>query len=237
MDFAIIAAGEGSRLRDEGFQLPKPMVSLEGMPIIHRLINIFIRNSAERIVIIINDYSTELESYLNALVLPIALTIIKKTTPSSFHSFYELTPHLVSNKFCVTTVDTVFNEDEFSAYIAAFKSSSHLDGLMAVTTFVDDESPLYVGTGADMMITCFDDQNMEAVYISGGIYCFRNTVFPTVKKAVEKGINRMRNFQRSLLTDDLAIKAYPFSKIIDIDHLSDIQLAEEWLAAGSSGEG
>jgi NDP-sugar pyrophosphorylase family protein len=208
------------------------MVQLEGLPMIHRLINIFLRNNAERIFIIINEHSAELEFFLNTLVLPIPMTIIKKDTPSSFHSFFELMPHLVNDKFCVTTVDTVFGEDEFSAYIEAFKNSLELDGLMAVTSFVDDESPLYVTTDSDLMITGFDDEESAgAAYVSGGIYCLSSNVFPTVKKAAGAGVNRMRNFQRSLIADGLSIKAYPFSKIIDIDHVSDIQVAEKWLEA------
>jgi len=37
----------------------------------------------------------------------------------------------------------------------------------------------------------------------------------------------MRNFQRQLVADGLLLKAYPFSKIIDVDHCSDIVKAEE----------
>jgi NDP-sugar pyrophosphorylase family protein len=236
MDFAIIAAGEGSRLKAEGFNLPKAMVNLDGLPMIQRLINIFLRNKAERIFIIINEDSAELESYLDALVLPVPLTIIKKNTPSSFHSFYALAPYLVSDKICVTTVDTVFDEDEFSAYIETYKNSLELDGLMAVTSFVDDESPLHIATDADLMITGFDDESSAAsAYVSGGIYCLRQSVLPAIKKAAMNGIERMRNFQRSLITEGLSIKAYPFSKIIDIDHVSDIHVAEEWLADSSAG--
>ena len=54
MKFAIIAAGEGSRLAQEGVKEPKPLVSLHGTPIIERLIKIFNRHNAESINIIIN---------------------------------------------------------------------------------------------------------------------------------------------------------------------------------------
>lgn len=230
MDFAIIAAGEGSRLKEEGFDHPKPMVILEGLPMIHRLINIFIRNGAERIFIIINEHSAELESYLNRLVLPVRIQLIKKSTPSSLHSFYELTQFFVSDKICLTTVDTVFNEEEFSNYIAAFNNDAEVDGLMAVTDFVDDERPLYVTTAFDLIVTGFEDEKNISSFVSGGVYCFGNRVFATVKKAVDTGMQRMRNFQRLLLSEGLHIRAYPFSKIIDVDHVTDIHLAEEWLA-------
>lgn len=240
MDFAIIAAGEGSRLKKEGFDHPKPMVILEGLPMIHRLINIFIRNKAERIFIIINEQSYELEVYLNSLVLPVPLKIVKKTTQSSLHSFYQLTTCFVSNKVCLTTVDSVFNEEEFRGYITAFKKDENLDALMAVSTFIDDESPLYVSTDPGLKITGFDDEKTnQSAYVSGGIYCFRKSIFDTIKKAVDNGTERMRNFQRQLLTEGFYVQAYPFSKIIDVDHMRDITLAEKWLSSpvhrGGSG--
>ena len=38
MKFAIIAAGEGSRLQQEGVELPKPLVKVCGEALIDRLI-------------------------------------------------------------------------------------------------------------------------------------------------------------------------------------------------------
>ena len=44
-----------------------------------------------------------------------------------------------------------------------------------------------------------------------------------------EGKSHMRNFQRELLSDGMHLKAYPFSKILDIDHASDIEKAETFL--------
>ena len=38
------------------------------------------------------------------------------------------------------------------------------------------------------------------------------------------------NFQRSLVAGGMKLKAYPFKKIIDIDHAEDIAKAEEFIA-------
>lgn len=51
MKFAIIAAGEGSRLATEGVTQPKPLIPLCGVPMIERLIRIFHRCGAEEIII------------------------------------------------------------------------------------------------------------------------------------------------------------------------------------------
>lgn len=49
MDYAIIAAGEGSRLAQEGVKWPKPLVRLNGVALIDRLIDVFMKNNATSI--------------------------------------------------------------------------------------------------------------------------------------------------------------------------------------------
>jgi NDP-sugar pyrophosphorylase family protein len=236
MNYGIIAAGEGSRLAHEGFTLPKPMVSLNGQMLIDRLIDTFARNNAESISIIINDNSSPLEDHLTqAADFPVR--IVKESTPSSLHSFYVLLETFgASEPICLTTTDTVFREEEFKAFIEAFENNPELDGLMAVTSFVDDESPLFVHVDADNRITSFTDSNNgQTRFVSGGIYCLRKNALDTVKESVDRGTSRMRNFQRQLLYKGLKLKAFEFSKIVDVDHVQDIHTAEEFLNSMRAG--
>jgi NDP-sugar pyrophosphorylase family protein len=231
MNYAIIAAGEGSRLAKEGFTLPKPMVSLNGEMLIDRLVNVFAGNNAEAIYIIINEEAELLEAHLADLSSRFPLKLTRKTTPSSLHSFYELLQNAKGvNAVCLTTTDTVFREAEFKEFIEAFEADQDIDGMMAVTTFIDDESPLFVQADAELNITAFTDSNEgNTPFISGGIYCLRGKALQVATDAVENGTNRMRNFQRQLLTSGMRLKAYPFSKIVDVDHVADIETAEHFL--------
>lgn len=231
MKFAIISAGEGSRLAQEGVQLPKPLVQLNGMAMIDRLIHIFAKNGAEQVVVIINNEVAQTKEHLALLkkVSEVPLEVIVKTTPSSMHSFYELSTYLKDDKFCLTTVDTIFREEEFSRFIETFKASDK-DGLMAVTDYIDDEKPLYISTDEELNITGFHDaRTPDCCYISGGIYCLTPKSIDTLQRCMENGMSRMRNFQRQLVADGLHLGAYPFSKILDVDHASDIEKAEAFL--------
>lgn len=214
MDYAIIAAGEGSRLVQEGVKWPKPLVQLNGTALIDRLINVFLKNDASSISIIVNEEMTEVQEHLRKLELPVPFYLLVKSTPSSMHSFYELSHHLDSDHICLTTVDTIFKEEEFGGYIQAFLKDSQLDGLMAVTDFIDDEKPLYVDTDNDLVIRGFLDKQGEppCSYISGGIYCLRRSGLKVLNNAIGQGMSRMRNYQRQLIAEGLKLKAYPFSK-------------------------
>lgn len=231
MKFAIIAAGEGSRLQQEGVALPKPLVNIHGEAMIDRLLRIFRENGAKEIVLIVNTLNPMTEQHILRLKEEGKANDVKmvvKSTPSSMHSFAELAPYLSDDMFCLTTVDTIFREAEFKSYISKFKQSEY-DGCMAVTDYVDDEKPLYVATDSDLNIVGFHDQNEGDKYISGGIYCLRPNALKTLDRCMKEGQSRMRNFQRALVVDGLKLKACPFSKILDVDHAEDIAKAEVFL--------
>jgi len=230
MNYAIIAAGEGSRLAQEGVAKPKPLVDICGEPMIGRLINLFCRCNAESISIIVNEQMTEVREYIESLSLDIPLNLVVKTTPSSMHSFFELSRVIPKGRFCLTTVDTIFREQDFRPYIEAMEADERYDGMMAVTDYIDDEKPLYVQTDDDLNITAFRDERYDgAKYISGGIYALNEKAINVLADCMERGVARMRNFQRALVDAGLRLKAYPMGKILDVDHAGDIEKAENFI--------
>ena len=231
MRYAVIAAGEGSRLAQEGMTTPKPLVKIGGECMVDRLVRIFVAAGAKEVCVVCNPSS---EAYIKSRQEAGApLRSIVRTTPSSMHSMYELMPMLEGDEpFVLTTVDTVFHESEFQDYVAAFEkmvAAGEADGLMGVTTYIDDEKPLYVATDDDLNIRAFLDADENPRYVSGGIYGLTPCALATLRRCVDRGESRMRNFQRALLTDGLQLKAYPFTKVIDVDHAGDIAKAEALL--------
>jgi NDP-sugar pyrophosphorylase family protein len=230
MRFAIIAAGEGSRLASEGIKAPKPLIEIQGVPLIERLVRIFARRGADSINIIVNEQQPETLAHIRELQKLFPINVVVKSTPSSMHSLHALSHLLRGDKFCLTTVDTLFREEEFAEYIKTFKESDG-DGIMAVTDYIDDEKPLYVDTDSQLDITAFCDKPTEnSRYISGGIYGLTPKALDILDECMAEGIERMRNFQRRLVDGGMRLKAYPFTKIIDIDHAEDIAKAESFIS-------
>lgn len=231
INFAIIAAGEGSRLKKEGINGPKPLLTLNGVPMIARLIQIFTNQGAQRIHIIINKQAPELKEYLTATDFGVPIVLITQDTPSSLHSFHAL---IQANpqweNCCLTTTDTIFKEKEFKSYLEQFKGNPQVDAYMGITPFVDDESPLYVSADSSLQITEFTDSKQpKSTYVSGGIYGLRKNALNLVDKSIKEGNSRMRNFQRALLENDLKVKGHVFEKIVDVDHIQDRITAETFL--------
>ena len=235
MRYAIIAAGEGSRLAQEGVAVPKPLVKVGGECLIDRLIRIFAANNATSICVICRP-DERLENHLRQWRLQgVDVQYITRTTPSSMHSMYELSPLLAGDEsFIVTTVDTVFSEKAFGNYVAALEQGVRedcIDGLMGVTDYVDDERPLYVTTDDALNILSFRDADEHPHYISGGIYGLTPSALTVLRNCVERGESRMRNFQRALLCEGLRLKAWPMGMVFDVDHAADVKKAEQFLSA------
>lgn len=228
MHFAIIAAGEGSRLKSESVDLPKPLVKINNVPMIERLISIAIKNGAESISCITNEEFFDVQEYLKKKTFSVPFNFIIKSTPGSLHSFYELRPFLENKSFCLTTVDTIFAETEFQNFLAAAESNNY-DGLLAVTDYIDDEKPLCVEINNEMRILRFEDTSNNLKLATGGIYYFSKNIFNVMESAVNAGTKRLRNFLKLLVEKNYNIHAHKFSKIIDVDHVRDIKIAEEFL--------
>ena len=236
MKFAIIAAGDGSRLAQEGITEPKPLVKVRGERLIDRLIRIFMGNNATEIVVICNEQMSDVASHLKMIQdeglngRHVPLRFIIKSTPSSMHSFYELRHFLRDEPFILTTVDTIFDESEFHDYVLSFqdKIAHGTDALMGVTDYIDDEKPLYVGVDNVMRINgYYDTPQADSRFISAGIYGLTASSFDILEACIEKGESRMRNFQRALVATGLRIEAFPLTKVFDIDHIEDIRKADE----------
>jgi len=229
MHYCIIAAGEGSRLREEGFNNVKPLVKVAGEYLIERLIRIFKNNYVEQITIIINEESNSLQHFLESKDFGVKINLIVKSTPSSLHSFWNIIHNSNFTECCLTTVDTIFEERNFKQYISEFISHKEYDALMGITKYIDDEKPLYVKTSQDNRVEAYlDSKDNESVdSVSAGIYCVRDKALKVVDTTINKGIYRMRNYQRALLENNLNVRSFLFSKVIDIDHVEDIAKAEK----------
>ncbi len=249
MKYGLIAAGQGSRLVADGITTPKPLIQVGGETLLDRLFRIFCENGAKDISIIINEEMKEVFDYLMNMKLPLPLNLVVKSTPDSFHSFCELMPFLQEKKvdagveygkdgddsggkFCLTTIDPIFQEKEFASYIRRFQEDDEHDALMGVTDYIDDEKPLYVRTDAEtLQITGYANTAYDGCrFISAGIYCMNQRALALLPEAQEAGVKRMRGFQQYLVDAGLQVQAYPFGKVIDIDHATDVIAAESMLS-------
>ncbi len=230
MNFAIIAAGEGERLKSEGINLPKPLICINNVPMLERLLMVINKQEPDSINIIINEDAEEVNNFISNHYLRNKINLIVKSTESSLHSLYELKLFLQDKPFCLFTVDTIFSKFEFKSFINFINTMKHFDGVLGITEFIDDEKPLYVELDKNNLITKFNDKANNGSFVTGGIYYFTTSMYKEIDFAVKNNYKRLRNFLKLLIEKKYHLYGYAFSKIIDVDHADDIKTAEKFLA-------
>jgi NDP-sugar pyrophosphorylase family protein len=236
MRFAIIAAGEGSRLRAEGIATPKPLLPIGGVPLIERLLRLARENGARSVAVIVNatPEAEQVRAFLGSRSFGVPVDLVVKTTPSSVHSVQALLPLMGGEPFCLFTVDAVFREDELRRFLAFAEADDQSAGALALTTFVNDEKPLYARCQGDRIVALEDSRpsgSPEPALVTGGLYYLRPAATATLDESVRGGTSHLRNALRRVLQEGHTVRAFVFSRIVDVDDRSDIEAAEELLAA------
>jgi NDP-sugar pyrophosphorylase family protein len=226
----IIAAGEGSRLKEDGVSVPKPLVKVNGTPILERLLKQYHSLGISEAHCIINEQSTSVKDYIEKLALPLPVHFHIKSTESSMHSLFELGTCLKEDHFLLSTVDSIFDSAELSAFLDEAQTLQG-DALLAVTPYRGDENPLWVELDSSNGIRSFRRGESGEQIVTGGLYFLSPRIFDAQRVALERGITRLRNFLGLLLEMGYTLRARSFTKIIDLDHAEDIRRAEEFLHA------
>lgn len=234
MNYAILAAGQGSRLLREGEKASKPMISILGQPMIERLIRILLDCNAESIHIVTNPAMDDLNSHLARLRdeegLPINFRPI--VSDNSFYSLSEAARD-IKGKFIAMTVDAIFPTAEFRQYVKAVEAMADGEAIIALTRYVDDESPLYAHLSDDETEVIDYRYGGEpfpgAPICSAGMYGITDKTMKTAQE--DRYPESTSDFQRILAVGDkIVVKPFIMSKAFDVDHVSDRIKAEEFLA-------
>jgi NDP-sugar pyrophosphorylase family protein len=231
----ILAGGEGSRLSAEGIATPKPLLEIGGEPLVARLLHTLAELGCETLTCMVRADFDAVFQALAARHFARPLRIEPCVTPSSLHTlvagFAAIGPGPV---FC-TMVDSVMPARDWREVYAASERAlaGGADAVLAVTPFVDDESPLYVRRDDAGLVLDLSDYPIVPPCVTGGVYAFGEPARRLAREAVDHGVERTRGFLKDLVARGRRVATVTVSRIIDVDHVADLRLANAWL--GSPG--
>ncbi len=216
----ILAGGEGSRLVAGGIGVPKPLVEVAGRPQIVGLLETFAALGCQSLTCAVRADFPAVARALDGRSFGPLLTLVECRTPSS-----------LGPVFC-SMVDTVMRPADWRTVFGA--TQRHLergaDMVLAVTPYVDDESPVYVARGVDGEVRAVSDEPVHPPCVTGGVYGLSAGIRHAAADAVAGGGHRMRGFLKVVVADGRRVAAVEVPRIIDIDRPSDLQHANAWLA-------
>jgi NDP-sugar pyrophosphorylase family protein len=217
----IIAAGEGSRLRADGYRVSKPMAPVAGRPLIAHALDRFRAVGVRDVSIIINETSEDCQRWLGDHCEDLNLDLIVRSTPSSYASFQIVADRLSGAPALITTTDTILPVEDFSHFVTSAAGFPEGSVVLGVTDHVDDENPLWASLDAvDGRVLRLGGK--EGNHVTAGLY-YLPAERPTAPAA---GFARLRDYLQWLVAIRCQVFGVALPLVFDIDRARDVEAAE-----------
>ena len=223
----IIAAGDGSRLREAGFPMPKPLVPVAGVPLIESTIGNFVAAGVASLVIIVNEQARTCVEWVLGRFPDLDVEFIVKTTESSLESFLEVSRRMRGGPALISTVDAWCWPADFVRFVDAALRRPSNASVLAVTPLVADEDPLWVHVDEEGRVQGLGER--PATLVTAGVYLISDRA-----RAVPAppSLGRLREFLAWLVRQGEPVYAEAIGSVVDVDRASDVALAEALARAG-----
>ena len=224
----IIAAGDGSRLRQAGWIVPKPMVPIAGVPLIESVIRNFVAAGITRLSIIVNEQERDCAAWVRTRFPDLDLHLIVKTTASSLESFRQVAGGPGAGRMLVSTVDAWCRAADFARFVESARRRPPEATVLAVTPLVADEKPLGAMLDADGRITALGVESPALV--TAGVYLVSERAR---RLEPPPRLGRLREHLAWLLASGEPMYGEVIETVVDVDRAEDVALAEALAARAS----
>ena len=227
---AILAAGQGQRLRPASGAVPKPLIDLGGQPLLFRQIDLLIKTGVSPIHVIVNSETHQM-MHQRGLRLPDSVKLTIGDTANSMESLLRLGEQIAPGFFLLMTVDAVLQAADVHDFVTnATKTIANpglrLDGALGVVRWRGDAHPLFAQI-MDGVITALGE--WQSPMVTAGIYLFSTAIFVHAAEARTRGLDAMRRFLAMLLEKGARFAAFEVPWAIDIDDAADLRAAHEMI--------
>lgn len=174
MQYVIPAAGKGSRFIEAGFQKPKPLIELHGIPLIAWVIANFSYNKNDSINIVVrkNEFNTlYLEKYLTALPIKPKFIFLEEVTDGAARTVFYATKNLNLDQPMIVANSDQYVSENLNNYIE-HASSTDSDGCI-LTMKASSNKWSYISVDSNDLIEQVVEKQQISNEATVGVYSWR----------------------------------------------------------------
>ena len=217
----VLAAGEGRRLRRDGYAMPKVMVPVASVPLIEHVVGNLIAAGIAPILLLVSEEASDGARWVRTRFSGWDIRVLTKTTRSSLESFQALAHEVRAGPALISTVDAWCPADDFVRFVDSARRYPRDATVLAVTPFVADERPLWITLDGTRRVTRIDDTS--GTVVTAGVYLVSE---PARRMALEHPGGRLRDFLRWLVERGEPVYGLSIPVVVDVDRAEDVKLAE-----------
>lgn len=178
MKAIILAGGKGTRLHPVTLEIPKPLLPVQGKPVLNHLVELFLHYDIDDFALLIrHDQAEEYSHWINKYNFPANFKIFTEEKPlGTFGAIVQAKDWLGDESFFVTNGDELkdVNLDEMSALHKTHNATATI-GLVKV----DEPNQYGVAVCEDTNIIEFLEkpENPPSSHVNSGLYLLQPEIF------------------------------------------------------------
>ena len=216
----IIAAGQGTRLKRDGYRVSKPMTPVGGRPLIDHALDRFRSVGVRQVTVIVNEESGDCRQWLGDDGRDLDLDVIVRTTPSSYASFRLVSARLAGAPALITTVDAIMGADAFHDFVKTAAALPKDAFALGLTPHVDDDNPLWADLDESGRVRRLGGNG--GAHVTAGLYWL--PARPVAEPSADFG--RLRDYLKWLVDSGAPVYGVVLPLVFDIDRAHDVEAAE-----------
>lgn len=221
--FIIMAGGVGRRLLPHTANTPKPMVPVQGKPILEHIIQRAKRDGFQNFVITVHHLSEVIENYFsNGESLGVSISYIRETSPLGTAGSLSSIDPTHSLPFVVTNGD-VLTDINYSDLLD-YHIRNHAEATMAVREHTW-QNPFGVVLLQGSEVTQYEEKPVLTSLINSGVYALNPNILQLLSKSEYLD---MSTLLKRVLESNQKLIAYPlYEKWIDVGSPQDLEAARD----------
>lgn len=223
----IFSAGHGTRLQNAFPGIIKPMVPINGKPLIGITVDLLVKAGINDITVLFNTKGGPAKEYLKSNYPGVNFVFLMKDTASSYESFRLVSQTLAASAdhFLLTTVDSLYEPDELKNFLDYAKGVKAL-AILGITDNIADEKPLWVDLDPDGFIGTIGPKSETKKYATSGIYYISSILAGAMPKAEKYGA--LREYLADISDAGVSISSKLIKHAVDVDDEEDVKLATQF---------